>query len=424
MTRHYLNNMFPPIALFGLVVLLMVLPITLAAEPLDDRSVRVGMLFEKQIVTMRVQAAEGDWQITLTPKPQQFTRSKKKVDLSPEIIWLDNGEDITLQITAKGILGRLSGEKELDRGYSKIEFSEGALLSVEIPDQPVFVISGKLEITTDSYDLIVTNELPMGEYLTSAVSDLTRVSEIEAIKAYLIMARTRTAYLLDHKVHASASIDVCDTTHCFHFPGKADDREIVSILREQTANQVMRHKGKLFFCHFQNCCGGQISSGQDIFGVPDPVHKAMEDRVAGKGSENCFHDPSFLWRREFSKEEIRSFLSIAFAAGADNVYLRWAPVALDSTGRITKVLLSGSTTKNLTGTEFLNGAYSYFGENGIKSTRLTTQPMQRGFIYRGMGQGFGVGMCLRGADGLAKKGYNAQRILQFYYSDISFSTGN
>jgi len=149
MTRHYLNNMFPPIALFGLVVLLMVLPITLAAEPLDDRSVRVGMLFEKQIVTMRVQAAEGDWQITLTPKPQQFTRSKKKVDLSPEIIWLDNGEDITLQITAKGILGRLSGEKELDRGYSKIEFSEGALLSVEIPDQPVFVISGKLEITTD-----------------------------------------------------------------------------------------------------------------------------------------------------------------------------------------------------------------------------------------------------------------------------------
>ena len=36
-------------------------------------------------------------------------------------------------------------------------------------------------------------------------------------------------------------------------------------------------------------------------------------------------------------------------------------------------------------------------------------------LIRGMGEGDGVGMCLYGSDGLAKKGLNYKEILEFYY---------
>jgi stage II sporulation protein D len=45
--------------------------------------------------------------------------------------------------------------------------------------------------------------------------------------------------------------------------------------------------------------------------------------------------------------------------------------------------------------------------------------LRRSVIFRGMGEGLGVGMCLYGADGLAKKGWNYKDILKFYYKDIT-----
>jgi stage II sporulation protein D len=41
--------------------------------------------------------------------------------------------------------------------------------------------------------------------------------------------------------------------------------------------------------------------------------------------------------------------------------------------------------------------------------------LRRSVIFRGMGQGNGIGMCLYGADGQAKKGRKYDEILGFYY---------
>lgn len=41
--------------------------------------------------------------------------------------------------------------------------------------------------------------------------------------------------------------------------------------------------------------------------------------------------------------------------------------------------------------------------------------LKRTIVFRGMGNGDGVGMCLSGADGLAKKSVKYDEILRFYY---------
>ena len=186
----------------------------------------------------------------------------------------------------------------------------------------------------------------------------------------------------------------------------------------------MSSSGKPVFARFQNTCGGKISSMKDIYGIDDPNHQAIDDRLDSKGSENCFHSPSFNWVREFSQEEIADFLSIIFAGGADRVFLRWEPTKVDPAGRIIEMALRGKREKKVTGTVFLEAMQEQFGANSLRSMRFTVEPMRRSTIYRGIGTGDGVGMCLFGADGLAKKGLDAYRILLFYYRNIELRKGS
>ena len=47
--------------------------------------------------------------------------------------------------------------------------------------------------------------------------------------------------------------------------------------------------------------------------------------------------------------------------------------------------------------------------------RFSLEQLRRSMLIKGMGEGDGVGMCLYGADGLAKKGLDYKQILEFYY---------
>ena len=79
------------------------------------------------------------------------------------------------------------------------------------------------------------------------------------------------------------------------------------------------------------------------------------------------------------------------------------------------VRIIGRKVKELQGIEFLEHLHNFYGINSIKSMRYTIEKLRRSMLVRGMGEGDGVGMCLYGADGLAKKGMNYKDILNFYY---------
>lgn len=401
------------ILLFGIVLLLLQAQ-QVSGQAVDDQIIKIGLLVDEEFTTLKAQSFSGHWRATFYPLQASGTKKLPKPTVTSELI--AEGEDLAISMTRKGILGKISTGKEINAGYEKIVISGGELLSIEIPGNRPLLIHGEIEVYIRDLALGMNNNLNLHRILVSTVSRFGLSSEIEALKAFVVMARTRILFLKEHSLHPDDNFDICDAEHCMPFDGAGFNRELVDILVTMTANKVLTYKDKPVFPRYHNTCGGKISSAKDLLGKTDePWHVTMEDRIDNQGSENCFHSPGFHWSVELPKLEILDFLSLSWAGGADRIYTGWEPLVIDSTGRITKVIIRGRRPKELNGIEFYENIQNYFGPNSLKSMRFSMEVLRRSVIFRGMGQGIGMGMCLYGADGQAKKGRKFDEILKFYY---------
>lgn len=384
--------------------------------PIDSTTIRVGIKSLIDFTTLRLQSFSGNWSAVLYPT--NATGSKKISKPINEII--EEGEDICVSLVRKGIIARLSGGAELSAGYKKVVITGGELISLEIPNMAPILFVGSIEIISDPPTLMIVNTLTFRQFITSTISELIPCLEPEAIKALIVMARTRLMYLKQANAHPDEPFDICDKDHCMEFNGAGRNRELVSLIVPVVKNEHLLYKKKLFMPRFHLCCGGKISSAKDVFGTDEPYHTAIIDKM-DKGRENCFHSPWFSWSLEVSKHEILEFLSIEFAGGADRIYSAWQPSAIDGNGRITKVILRGRRPKEIPGFIFLEKIKSYLGANAVKAMKFNMDILKRTIVFRGMGKGIGVGMCIYGADGMAKKGKKYTDILKFYYPGTDLS---
>lgn len=384
--------------------------------PADESILKIGLFEGREPTTLRIQAMKGNWKMRLLPRP---VASGSEPILSEELVEpIPEAEDITVMLTSKGITVHTSAGKELETGFSRCDLVGGTALLVESVNRQPIILAGPLAITFGEKALSFTHQVPLSSYLTSIVSELVPSSEPEAVKAAVIAARSQLFRAIIDKRHATDSFDLCDTPHCSPFSGDTHTRDLVALATTLTNNEIMVQGGKPISARMQHTCGGKISSMKDVHGIDDPNHQALDDKLDEKASENCFHSPAFNWIREFTLEEIAEFLSSAYSAGSERMFFRWDPSKVDPAGRIVEILLQGKRTKKLRGTAFLSEAQHYFGVNSIRSMRFTAESMRRAIIYRGTGSGDGVGMCLFGADGLARKGLDVYRILQFYYRNF------
>jgi stage II sporulation protein D len=409
---------------FGIISFFVILLFTNLAfcQQIDQKKIKAGILVNSEFTTIRAQSFSGHWRAQLVPLPASETpdldRGEEK-SMKPESELIAEGEDIAINLTRKGILGKISTGKEKNAGYEKIVFKGGELLNLEIPGESPILVQGEAEIYIRELSLGISNKISFRQFLVSSVSKFGISSEIEALKAYIVMARTRLEYLKNHPPHSDQNYEICDKDHCLSFRGTGQNRELVDILVGMTANKTMEYKGKNFFPRFHHTCGGKTASAKDILNKNEPYHVIIDDRIEGKGSENCFHSPGFHWSIELSKRDLLDFIAFSWAGGATRVFTGWEPLKIDSTGRTTRVLLRGRRPKEVDGLEFFEKAHEYFGPNSLKSMRFSMEVLRRSVIFRGMGKGIGLGMCLYGADGLAKKGKKFNEILEFYYPGIN-----
>ncbi len=384
------------------IVLFFAICLPACCQSLDKRLIRVGISPEEVFSTFRIQSFSGNWKV-------EFGGASPTKDLLAE------GEDCTIMLVPKGMVARFSDGKEFGAGFNTITVSGGALLNFEIPDQQPVLLQGVLEISHAENSIRLVNVISVHQHVVSSVSRIGITNEPEALKAFCVMARTRLAWLLANPQHKETPYDVCDRQHCFPFGGCGYNRELVDILAGMTTDQTIIYGGKEIMPRYHNTCGGRISSAKDIYGVDEPYHPAHPDLLDGKGSENCFHSPGFHWSIELQKADFLDFLSMSFAGGADRIYTGWEPEKVDANGRIQQVTLRGRVPKSVPGIEFHRELSEFFGPNSIKSMKFTMEMLRRTIIFRGMGQGEGVGLCIFGADGLAKKSQKYHEILKFYY---------
>lgn len=405
-------NYFCKVVNFAFFAIILISTTVVYGGEIDAETIKVGIQRGEQFTTIRIQSFSGNWLLHLTPVASQTAIAS----MTPASEMLVEGEDASLMMVPKGIIVKLSTEKKLSLGYAKVVIDGGELVSIEIPGNAPLILQGKVEIENDGTTLSVSNTVNFHQFIVSCVSKLVNYNEPEAIKAVIVMVRSRLKYLKENTFHKDQSYEICDTDHCLLFPGCGFNRELVDILTTMTRNLVLNYKSKLIMPRFHNTCGGKISSAKEIFGVEnEPYHIVQADLQDGKGSENCFHSPGFTWNIELEKSVLIDFLSVSFAGGADRIYGRWEPEKIDANGRIYQVILQGRKPKSVNGVEFFQQLQSYFGPNSIKSMKFNMETLKRTIIFRGMGQGDGVGMCLYGVDGLSKKGVKFNDILKFYY---------
>ncbi|PKL43363.1 MAG: hypothetical protein CVV41_09900 [Candidatus Riflebacteria bacterium HGW-Riflebacteria-1] len=375
---------------------------SLYAQTIDTQSIKVGIFPEDDFTTIRIQCFSGNWRV-------EFGTASATRE------YLAEGEDCTIMLVPKGLVARFSDGKDFNVGYDKITLKGGDLLNLEIPDHQPMLLQGSLTVGHADAFINLVNTVTVHQHIVSSISKIGITNEPEALRAICTMARTRLAWLMANPQHKESPYDICDASHCMPFLGCGYNRELVDLLTSMTDGQIIRHAGKPIMPRYHNTCGGKISSARDVYGADEPYHQAKADLLDGKGSENCFHSPNFHWSIELQKVDVLDFLSMAFAGGADRMYNNWEPKKVDAGGRILEVTLRGKMPKSVSGTEFHKELAEFFGPNGIKSMKFTMEFLRRTIIFRGMGYGDGTGLCLYGADGLAKKSQKYLDIVKFYY---------
>lgn len=394
---------------FTLIVLLWSISISIIAAPnIDQQIISVGLDPQNLPSTIRIQSLSGEWKCS-------FYVASTPVTTATATSIIPEGEDITLTSVRDKLIIRYSSGREIEGNFKRMVISGGNLLNFEIPDHKPLMFQGEIiaEALDDKIKLI--NNLSVHQLIVSSISQIGVSNEPEALKAMIIMARTRLKFLLKNSSHKKHNFSICGTSHCFPFAGCNHDRDLVDLLVTMTKDKVLTYKNKPFFPRFSLSCGGKISSAKDVYGLDEPYHPSIVDILDDKGSENCFHAPGFHWACELKNSQILDFLSISFAGGAEDVFFKWKPVKVDGNGRICEVAILGKITKNITGLEFFDSLINHFGRNSIRSMRVNVESVGDFVIFRGTGQGPGVGMCLYGTDGLAKKEQGYESILSFYY---------
>jgi stage II sporulation protein D len=107
--------------------------------------------------------------------------------------------------------------------------------------------------------------------------------------------------------------------------------------------------------------------------------------------------------------------------GSENLE-RISVVERTASGRAKTVLLSGQHTILSSASSLRFAIGRFFGWNTLRSDLYQVQTSGGRIVFRGAGEGHGVGLCQRGADEMASEKFSYRDILAFYYPGTSVGT--
>ncbi len=249
------------------------------------------------------------------------------------------------------------------------------------------------------------NELP-GESAGAAGwrDELLRAASAAAL-SYALANRGR---------HAEDRFDLCDLTHCVHFPGliagsapDLQDRFLILLTRARAP----------LASYFHSTCGGRLARPSSYWPraqTEDRYFRSGPDQLSD-GVPLCRASPHSRWSAILSREEFLSYTGLSGAAMATLHSAgrpHWQLERMDQ--RVTRLRLA-SATASADSAAFLSAAGRARGWNFIKSNDFTLSEERDRIRVRGRGLGHGIGLCQWGARELARRGKTAEEILAFYY---------
>ncbi len=320
---------------------------------------------------------------------------------------------------------------------------------------------GTLEFSPDGDNLRVVNIVPIEDYLRGVVPKELLSSEMEAVKAQAILARTYAYTKLRHRQTGDVWDLRNDVGHQVYGGASAEHTVSDNAVR-LTAGRVLSYKGNLAEqVLYHSTCGGCTEGNEHVYGsqpVPylrpvmcgegvavtgpkkaglglllglgfdlqarlDPMSERFKRRSGLKGTW-CADSPYSCWEAVWSSEELGQELGRKLGKPSGSV-VGMSVEERTQSGRVKRLLVrfANDTSAEIKG-EALRETLRYQNGSGawcsLPSTRFEVVSADKRTVrIRGTGWGHGIGMCQWGAVGMAKRGRSAEDILSHYFAGTS-----
>jgi peptidoglycan hydrolase-like amidase len=230
---------------------------------------------------------------------------------------------------------------------------------------------GRLIITVRGIELLAVVEMELETAVASVVAaESPGDAPLEALKAQAVVSRS---YLLKGG-HRHPYADFCDTTHCQFLREPPPDGSPSASAARATKGQVLLWKGQPFAAMYSSSCGG---------------HTHSLAQVGGAAAGYPYFSVECPYCRRLP-EKWSSRLSEADAA----------------------TLVPNSEQERIK-------AGRKLGWNALPSNTFTQSDGVGAVVLKGVGRGHGIGLCQRGASGMAQDGKDFRAILAYYFPNTT-----
>jgi len=334
--------------------------------------------------------------------------------------------------TAAGDLLRARDHRGLDRGGGR----DTLFVFPGSKDGPPLSVDGKpyrgelLVYASGGDETTVVNILDIESYLRGVLpGEIGRGLDggYEALKAQAVAARSYTLAQMNR--WRARGFDLLATVDDQVYGGIESERPETDQAVSETCGVVALSDGAPIQAYYSSTCGGMTTTPEEVWGKSALPYLTAHRDAAGPGQEAfCAASPQHRWRETWTGPEIEKILRATLAdvtgeKGAD----RWGPLK-------DLRLKRRSASYRVEDLE-ITFAKKRFDLGGDKIRwilrRPTGEPLRSAVVLKievarwkgrvtgvgidGAGYGHGVGLCQMGALGMARAGYDYQRILRFYY---------
>ncbi|MCS7082032.1 MAG: SpoIID/LytB domain-containing protein [Bacteroidota bacterium] len=347
--------------------------IALRVRLLSDQPVRAITVYSHR-EGLRIYAPGRQERLALVPARQRITLAVGRspaLERAGDRIWIRTNPLDTLTLEHAGVRRAYRGEIEVQAR------SDGSLWVINIVD--------------------------LEDYIASVVGAEMPFSELEALKAQAVLARTYAVATL----HRFLSLGYHIEDHQFSqlYLGLATERPLARRAALETYGELLTYEGRPIEAVYASTCGGHTAANEEAWPAKAlPYLRPLTDPF-------CEHSPHARWRTVLTKEALLGALERALKRRITDV----GPFEYGPSGRVVSVWLQGPEPMRLSGTQFRTLVSDAFGWRALRSTRFIFSFQAREVHIEGNGLGHGVGLCQYGAQGRARTGQNYKQILEAYY---------
>lgn len=352
-----------------------------------------------------------------------------------------------------------------DRRSNKVifEFSDGTKLATEGTENIYLSSSedstklenksyrGKFNFYIKGSRIHAINELGMQYYLYGVVpKEMVSSWELEALKAQAVVAKNYT--ITNYNKHRSDGFNVCSTTHCQVYGGYDAEQEKTNRSVDQTEGIFMSYDSKPAEGYFHASSGGRTESIGNMWNY-------SLDYMVGVDDPYSLGSPYDNWQVSFTAEEIKKAL-LNKSVDIGNV-IGVKVIQTSENGRVMELGILGTKGMHVLKKDNIRSTLgssklknTYFSLNSSKNFKKTYSSSNNSvdvqsknlkykfedlddfmnnkfsredndfiasdvYMFYGKGNGHGIGLSQYGANGMAKKGFDFEDILKYYFKGIS-----